>query len=169
LTEYINQNEKDIRDLVNDFDISIDNLASKVTNKAFGIKVKATPTGHSIENMWVLKDSLWPYNWDFNDREELRILVPESRHATLPTVSDKSINNKIGNVSQPIASCGQRPALPFTPPVKYVAHININDIVRVPPKGTCDSNKFVHADTNPTKDFICSCTKAYTSSAYNQQ
>jgi hypothetical protein len=73
LAEYINQNEKDIRD-----------LASKVTNKAFGIKFKATPAGYSIDNMWVLKDSLWPYNWDINDREELKILVPE------PTVSDKA-------------------------------------------------------------------------------
>lgn len=90
--DYISQNEKELRTLVNDFKIQVDNLASKVTNKAFGIKIIATPTGHTINSIWVMNQNnmIWPYNRD--GEEELRVRPPD------PTVDDKAktwINNKI--------------------------------------------------------------------------
>ena len=83
--DYIIQNETDLRTLINDFKIKTDNLASKVTNKAFGIKITATPTGYTINNMWVLNrhNLVWPYNRDMTDREELVVLLLE------PTLESK--------------------------------------------------------------------------------
>ncbi|CAH6419378.1 Origin of replication binding protein [uncultured virus] len=93
LKDYIDKKEKELRELVNDFKIKIDNLASKITNKAFGIKFKMTPSSFVIDNMWILNPhnlmvcgypALWPHNNDLNDREELRIFIPE------PTITDKT-------------------------------------------------------------------------------
>ena len=91
--DYIVQNEKELRQLVNDHKISIENLGSKITNNAFGIKFAASPTGsYNIINKWILNqhNCVWPFNKDPTDREELRILVPEpSGRFNSPTVSDK--------------------------------------------------------------------------------
>jgi len=93
LKDYIVQNEGDIREIVNDFKISIDNLASKVTNKAFGIEFKITPFNYTVNNIWIKNphnlmsgsyDTLWPYNYDLNDKEELKVLIPE------PTLESKA-------------------------------------------------------------------------------
>ena len=98
LKDYIVLKEKEFRQSINDpkeKPSPIDKLASKVTNKAFGINFDMTPTGYKVNNMWIVKNPhnlIWPFNFDFNDREELRILIPE------PTISDKStswINKKI--------------------------------------------------------------------------
>jgi DNA polymerase IIIc chi subunit len=99
LNDFIVLKEYHLRRLINDFKSNIDKLASKITKKAFGITFNTTVIGYIVINQWILNGKLiWPYNWDdYNDREELRILIPE------PTISHKSktwINNKISHAPQ---------------------------------------------------------------------
>ena len=108
LKDYIVKKEHELRGLVNDFKIKIENLASKVTNKAFGIKVLMTHSGYAIDNMWILNQHnlIWPYNWDLTDKEELRVLIPE------PTITDKAT---LWTYNVVMSKQGQ---LPVTPPTK---------------------------------------------------
>ena len=75
--DYIAQNEDDLRVLVNNNIIKLDNLANTVTKKAFGIKLTETPTGFNVNNMWVINqhNGIWPYNKDKG--EELQLFIPE--------------------------------------------------------------------------------------------
>ncbi|CAH6419932.1 Origin of replication binding protein [uncultured virus] len=124
LNDYIVQNEHQIRTIVNDFkteikdEINVENdtetpnrilseplkkgtikLASKVTNKAFGIKFKSDVLGYMINNMWIVvnpgtimyqdqlirydNNLIWPFNHDVNDKEELKVYKGDVRQEIL--------------------------------------------------------------------------------------
>ena len=75
--DYIEKNEEDIREVINDYKTNVVKLGNAVTKAAFGIKLTETPTGFNVINMWVLNkhNGIWPYNK--NNEEELKVLIPE--------------------------------------------------------------------------------------------
>ncbi len=62
LISYGSTNEKELRDLVKDYNSDIIKLLPKVTNKAFGIKFMVDGNRYIVDNTWILnsKDVIWP-------------------------------------------------------------------------------------------------------------
>ena len=88
INDYIKQNDKQIRELTNEYKIeyNIDNnksqlqiikFISKIINKAFGIKIDINPTGYVVDNMWIINNkNIWPYNNSDSDEELQEYHIP---------------------------------------------------------------------------------------------
>jgi len=101
LTEYVTKNAIYLRTLVNDFKTPMEKIINKVTSKAFGIKIRQTPTGYTVNNMWILNQHglIWPYNKK-NDGEELTPLAVTADAKTLRWVNNKVLQLRVMHAPQ---------------------------------------------------------------------